>query len=120
MLFRSSSSPRPESTHPPIAAPRRPPHPPPHPQLAALRPRGPAHRRRSVTDYGDELAPNHPGYHDKEYRARRKYLGTIAFGYRHGQPLPAPAVLLSGGETTVVDHPITWSPENSAFSSFSA
>lgn len=43
---------------------------------------------RSVTDYGDELAPNHPGYHDKEYRARRKYLGTIAFGYKHGQPLP--------------------------------
>jgi hypothetical protein len=32
--------------------------------------------------YGDELAPNHPGYNDPVYRARRKELGIIALQYR--------------------------------------
>jgi hypothetical protein len=38
--------------------------------------------RRRVVSYGDELAPNHPGYHDEAYRTRRKELGVLALGYK--------------------------------------
>lgn len=43
---------------------------------------------KRVVSYGDELAPNHPGYHDEEYRRRRKELGLISLNYRHGHEIP--------------------------------
>lgn len=38
--------------------------------------------------YEPELDPTHPGFHDLEYRARRKQVAEIAFNYRHGQQIP--------------------------------
>jgi phenylalanine-4-hydroxylase len=38
---------------------------------------------KRVIDYGDNLAPDHPGYHDAEYRQRRCQSGLLALQYRH-------------------------------------
>ena len=35
-----------------------------------------------------ELSPDHPGFRDSEYRARRNAIAQIATAYRPGQPIP--------------------------------
>ena len=35
-----------------------------------------------------DLDPDHPGFRDREYRARRNTIADIAMGYRPGQPIP--------------------------------
>src|SRR5258708_30252053 len=35
-----------------------------------------------------QLDPDHPGFRDPEYRARRNRIAQIAMGYRPGQPIP--------------------------------
>jgi len=47
----------------------------------------------TVTDQTDrnrivQLDPDHPGFRDPEYRARRNRIAEIAFGYQPGQPIP--------------------------------
>ena len=53
---------------------------------------------RMVTANGDEildrnslvkLDPDHPGFRDKDYRARRNAIAAIAMGYKPGTPIPA-------------------------------
>src|SRR6266404_6069833 len=36
-----------------------------------------------------QLDPDHPGFRDPEYRARRNQIAQIAMGYSPGQPIPA-------------------------------
>src|SRR5215211_3128902 len=35
-----------------------------------------------------DLDPDHPGFRDPEYRARRNAIADIAMSYRAGQPIP--------------------------------
>ena len=41
-----------------------------------------------ILDAGVELQADHPGFHDKKYRARRQELADISMSYRQGQPIP--------------------------------
>jgi tyrosine 3-monooxygenase len=41
-----------------------------------------------VLKFQPEMTTDHPGFHDKEYRARRMEIADIAFNYRHGIPIP--------------------------------
>ncbi|XP_011495758.1 PREDICTED: tyrosine 3-monooxygenase [Ceratosolen solmsi marchali] len=41
-----------------------------------------------MTKYEPDLDMSHPGFADKEYRARRKFIAEVAFAYRYGDPIP--------------------------------
>lgn len=41
-----------------------------------------------MTKFEPDLDMNHPGFADKEYRARRKFIAEIAFAYRYGDAIP--------------------------------
>ncbi|XP_078053380.1 tyrosine hydroxylase ple [Augochlora pura] len=41
-----------------------------------------------MTKYEPDLDMNHPGFADKEYRARRKVIADIAFAYKYGDAIP--------------------------------
>jgi len=41
-----------------------------------------------LTKLEPELDMNHPGWSDKEYRARRKMIADITFNYKHGDRIP--------------------------------
>jgi phenylalanine-4-hydroxylase len=43
----------------------------------------PADRNRIV-----QLSPDHPGFRDEAYRARRNRIAELAFAYRQGEPIP--------------------------------
>lgn len=42
----------------------------------------------NILMYGGELNADHPGFTDKEYRARREHFALIAKQYRTGEPIP--------------------------------
>jgi len=41
-----------------------------------------------MTQYEPDLDLDHPGFSDKVYRTRRHAIASIAFNYRHGDPIP--------------------------------
>ncbi len=41
-----------------------------------------------ILDAGADLEADHPGFHDKEYRARRQQQANVALNYRYGDSVP--------------------------------
>lgn len=41
-----------------------------------------------LTNYQPDMDSRHPGFSDKEYRARREHIARVAFSYRHGDIIP--------------------------------
>ncbi|KAJ7531146.1 hypothetical protein O6H91_14G033900 [Diphasiastrum complanatum] len=41
-----------------------------------------------ILGFGAELAEDHPGYHDEEYKKRRSYIGDLAKLHKIGEPIP--------------------------------
>lgn len=52
-----------------------------------------------VTKNEPDLDMSHPGYADKEYRARRTHIAAIAFAYKYGDPIPHIEYTKSENET---------------------
>ncbi|CAI7785392.1 unnamed protein product [Closterium sp. NIES-53] len=52
-----------------------------------------------ILGFGAELAPDHPGYHDEEYKRRRAHIADIAKLHQVGTPIPR--VQYSDAETAV-------------------
>ena len=40
------------------------------------------------TNYQPDMDSRHPGFSDKEYRARREHIAQIAYNFRHGDCIP--------------------------------
>jgi len=58
-----------------------------------------------VLKFQPELATDHPGFHDPEYRKRRVEISELAFTYRHGETLPT--VNYTEQETATWKHAFT-------------
>ncbi|XP_037070265.1 tyrosine 3-monooxygenase-like [Pollicipes pollicipes] len=52
-----------------------------------------------MTKYEPDLDMDHPGFADAEYRKRRHAIASIAFSYRHGEPIPRVQYTASEVET---------------------
>lgn len=44
--------------------------------------------QRLMVQIQPELQTDHPGFHDEEYKKRRRDIAQLAFSYRYGDPLP--------------------------------
>jgi hypothetical protein len=55
-----------------------------------------------------KLDPDHPGFRDHEYRARRNAIAQIAMTYKPGSPIPAALLILTSNTAFGKDLGSTW------------